>query len=302
MISATRISRVLRRKALIIPAAILALAIVAAATAASTSYFGGGDAAVKQAQTTAFTSSPVTHDGITISVTGVAADDTETLIGLDIEGRSDIGAGAMPAGQANLVDGSGRIYSENAGTADQSNPRLVTRYYPALASGVTSFTIEINGLEFMTSGQHSGTRVDDEWSIPVTLASPPAKSAVVAIDTASQPFGPGSITVDRVQQGPTGTVISAHLSGYSMDEIPVLGFDASLTGPDGQSMQPVEFRAGFGTDRQQLEIRFANTSGTVKLNLSGKVDDPHPQNPTLSAKLAKEFAATAPATWSFTLP
>ena len=69
---------------------VLALAIAAAVTAAGTSSFGGGDAAVQRAHSTAFTSSPVTHDGITISVTGMAADDTETVIGLDIEGAATL--------------------------------------------------------------------------------------------------------------------------------------------------------------------------------------------------------------------
>jgi len=171
---------------LIVAGSVLALAIAAAATAAGTSYFGGGDAAVQQAHSSAFTSSAVTHDGITISVTGVAADDTETLVGLDIEGRSSIGEGVMPASMAKLIDSNGHMYPENAGTADKSNPRLVTRYYPPLASGVTKFSIEINGLEFATSGQRSTTRVDDVWSIPVTLASPPATSTVVTASDAPQ--------------------------------------------------------------------------------------------------------------------
>ena len=277
-------------------------ALTASAGALPFAEFGGGDSGVQRAVVTQSqpqtTSS--TQAGVTVSVTGFASDDTRTVVGLSLAGRPELGEGAMPLGGAQLVDEFGHVYFEEAGTSDQTNPRLVTRYYPPLDPAARSLVLEINGLEFVNRGHAGGTAVAAQWRLQIQLAGPPAVSASVPVDAGPRSFGKGAITIDKVQSGATGVVVTARLSGFSMDEIPELGFSASLVTPAGDRMSFIGLEAGLGPERQGIVVRFPKTNGEVTLQLGGNVSDPHPANPAAAAQLAATFAA--PAEWLLTLP
>ena len=92
-----------RRLVTLLAVTLLGFALVAtAARASGVAFFGGGDAGV-QAARTGVASVPVgasvTVQGVTVTITGFAADDTRTVIGLDVEGRPELGPGVMPLGQ-----------------------------------------------------------------------------------------------------------------------------------------------------------------------------------------------------------
>lgn len=286
--------------------AIIGLALVAsAARAAGVGFFGGGDAGAQSALTSAVAApvgASVTVQGVTITVTGFAADDTRTVIGLDVQGRPDLGPGVMPLGMAQIVDQDGRIYREDGGTADAVNPRLVTRYYPPLNPAAKQLLLQINGIQFAakTGRPTANGRLDAQWLLRFNLPAAPAKSTKVAADHTPRTLGKGHIVIDSIQQAATGTVIAGHLTGFTMDEIPEFGIPGTLILADSTKVNFIGLRMGYGKDRSQWEMRFPPTAGVVQLQINGDASNPH--NPAAAATLEQSFRAAGPATWALTLP
>jgi len=295
-----------RHRAAGLVVAIIGLALVAsAARATGVGIFGGGEAGAQSALTDAVAApvgASVTVQGVTITVTGFVVDDTRTVIGLDVEGRPDLGPGVMPLGMAELVDQDGHIYREDGGTADAVNPRLVTRYYPPLNPSAKQLSLQINGIQFAaTTGKPTANgRIDAQWLLRFNLPAAPAKSTKVATDHTPRTLGKGQIVIDLIQQAATGTVIDGHLTGFTMDEIPEFGIPGTLILADATKVNFTGLRMGYGTGRSQWEMRFPPTTGVVQLQINGDASDPH--NPATAATLEQSFRAAGPATWDLTLP
>ena len=270
--------------------------------------FGGGDQGT-QGASVAGSAQPggqeVTQVGITVRVTGFIADDTRTAIGLIVEGRDDLGAAAFPRAQARLVDQNGRVYGESGGKADQENPRLSTHYFPPLDTGTTSVTLEINGLSFAQWDQgrasQDQTPIDAQWHLTIALTNRPATSQLVATDAEPRGLGVGSVVIDQIRQGPSGTVISGHISGFSMDELAELGLTGSLLGNGGSKVDFEALRMGYGEGRQLFEMRFPRVSGQVTLAISGLVP-PHPHDASIGATLRDKLGDNPTGEWRITLP
>lgn len=306
----TRLLSVPRKALLAVSGTVAALAIVAVATAGTSGipFFGGADAGVHQAASSGAAqpiSSSVTHDGITIRVTGFESDDTRTVVGLAVEGRDDLGAGVLPKGQAKIVDQDGQVYQEEAGTADTSNPRLITRYYPPLKASSKTLTLQLNGLQFveLSSGQSAshGVAVDDQWSLQIVPAGAPITSEVVPIENASHAFGSAALVIDKVQQAPSGTVFTGHFTGLSMDEVPELTPNARLIDSSGQSYSIVGMRLGYGTNRELINFRFPRVTGDATLRISLSVDG-HVHDAGAAQGLGAALANAGPAEWLLRLP
>jgi len=295
-----------RRLVTLLAVTLLAFALVAtAARASGVAFFGGGDAGVQTARTGVASvpvGASVTVQGVTVTVTGFAADDTRTVIGLDVEGRPELGLGVMPLNGAQLVDQDGNIYQEDSGTADTTHPRLVTRYYPPLKPQAKQLSLQINGIQFSeTTGRPTANGVlDAQWLLRFDLPAAPSQSTDVAVDHTPRNLGKGQIVIDTIKQGATGTVIDGHLSGFSMDDIPEFGIPGTLVLKDGTKVAFIGLRMGYGTDRSQWEMRFPPTSGAVELQINGSASDP--LKPAATAALQESFTATGPATWQLTLP
>ncbi|MEO6044127.1 MAG: DUF4179 domain-containing protein [Tepidiformaceae bacterium] len=274
------------------------------AKAQGSNLFGGADVGVNQA-VSAGLSQPggdaVTHEGVTIRITGVVADDIRTVVGLAIEGRNELGEGAFPAGQAQLVDQDGRIYREVSGSADQQNPRLVTRYYPPLDRAARSVRLEINGLAFVHRSDRIRRTVDAQWTVSFTLSSPPQQSIAVSVDDAPQPLGAGSIVIDSVKQGASGTAMTAHLVGFSVDAVPELGLRAELVDGAGNRFPVTGMRLGFGANRELVEMQFPRLTGAVVLEVVG-LTAPNPHAESIAKALSDDLAKTPPARWQLALP
>lgn len=282
--------------------------VALAAGGAMGAIFGGGDQGT-QGASVAGSAQPggqeVTQVGITVRVTGFIADDTRTVIGLIVEGRDDLGAAAFPRAQARLVDQKGRIYAESGGKADQENPRLSTHYFPPLDTGTTSVTLEINGLSFAQWDQgrasQDQTPIDAQWRLTIALTNRPATSQLVATDAEPRGLGAGSVVIDQIRQAPSGTVISGHISGFSMDELAELGLTGSLLGNGGSKVDFEALRMGYGEGRQLFEMRFPRVSGQVTLAISGLVP-PHPHDASIGATLRDKLGDNPTGEWRITLP
>lgn len=288
----------------IVFASIVAVAALGAlaATASTRGFFGGGDEGARQAPS----SNPAAADtqaGITISLTGVTADETRTVVGLEIAGHPEYGEGAMPMGMAQLVDENGRIYRETSGSADQSNPRLVTRAFPALDPAARTLTLQVNGLQFvdrLASGESPSFHpVDAQWNLTFPV---PARTAGVAVDVSHEPkaLGPGTMVIDSVTVAASQVVINGHISGYSSEELAALTARPSLT-VDGKPVPFVGMRAGFGPGRESVEIRYAPVSGPANLQVMPIVEGSG-GDAAVSQALASRLEGAAPAEWDFTLP
>jgi hypothetical protein len=297
-----------RRLVTLLAVTLLGFALVAtAARASGVAFFGGGDAGVQTART-GIASVPigasVSVQGVTVTITGFAADDTRTVIGLDVEGRPELGPGVMPLGSdsTQLVDQDGRIYREDAGTADTANPRLVTRYFPALDPASKQLTLQINGIQFseLTGRPTENGRLNAQWTVRFDLPAAPSKSVDVPADHTPRALGKGQIVIDTIQQAASGTVIDGHLAGFTMDDIPEFGIPGTLVLQDGTKVAFIGLRMGYGTDRSQWEMRFPPTSGAVQLQINGSASDP--LHPATTAALQESFTATGPATWELALP
>lgn len=295
-----------RRLVAFVAMTLLALALVAtAARASGIPFFGGGDEGVQTARSGVASvpvGASVTVQGVTVTVTGFVADDTRTVIGLDVEGRPELGPGVMPLNGAQLVDQDGNIYQEDSGTADTTHPRLVTRYYPPLKPQTKQLSLQINGIQFAeTTGRPTANgTLDAQWLLRFDLPAAPSRSTEVAVDHAPRKLGKGQIVIDTIKQGATGTVIEGHLTGFSMDDIPEFGIPGTLVLEDGTKVAFIGLRMGYGTDRSQWEMRFPPTTGAMQLQINGSTSDPH--NPEAKAALEQAFASTGPATWALTLP
>jgi hypothetical protein len=283
-----------------------ALAVAGITAASTTGLFGGADQGTRKA-VTAGASLPggdsATHEGVTATVTGVVADDTQTVIGLSFSGREAEGEGVMPLGQAQLIDQAGRIYQEIRGSADQDNPRLVTRVFPPVDPAARSLELQVNGIMLLHRGASPdiGVRVASQWSLRVDLPGGPHASLDVAVETSVRPVGSAGIAIDRVQLAPTGAVFSGHITGLEPDQVPELGFQASLTGSDGVAQLPIGLRLGYGPDRSLFEVRFAPAAGAVTLRMLPIVL-PNPRDQAAAASLGTAIAAAVPAEWSLALP
>lgn len=280
--------------------AVVALGAVAA-TASTKGFFGGGDEGAQQAPS----SKPAAADtqaGITVSLTGLTADSTRTVIGLEIAGHPEYGEGALPMGMAQLVDQDGRIYREVSGGADQSNPRLVSRTFPALDVAARTVTLQLNGLQFVNRVQAGETPafhpVDAQWTLTFVA---PERTATLLVEVDHEPrtLGIGSMTIDSVTLAASQLVVTGHISGYSSDELAALTARPSLT-VAGQPVAFVGMRAGFGPGRASVEIRYAPVSGAAHLEITPTVEGGG--DPAVSSALAARLTDAAPATWDFTLP
>lgn len=273
-----------------------------AATASTRGFFGGGDEGAREAPS----SNPAASDtqaGITISLTGITADETRTVIGLEIAGHPEYGEGAMPMGMAQLVDENGRIYRETSGSADQSNPRLVTRTFPALDPAAKTVALQIKGLQFANRVQAGETAsfhpVDAQWNLNFSV---PERTAGAAVDVSHEPeaLGPGTMVIDSITVAASQIVIAGHISGYSAEELAALTARPSLTA-HGEPVPFVGMRAGFGPGRASVEIRYAPVSGPARLEIMPTVEGSG-GDVTVSQALASRLEGASPAVWDFTLP
>lgn len=292
-----------RRMAIAVASIVAVVALGAVAAAASTKgFFGGGDEGARQAPS----SNPAAADtqaGITISLTGITADKTRTVIGLQIAGHSEYGEGAMPMGMAQLVDQNGRIYRETSGSADQSNQRLVTRTFPALDPAAKTVTLQVNGLQFanrVQAGENASFHpVDAQWNLTFAV---PERTAGISVDVGHEPkaLGLGTMRIDSVTVAASQIVIAGHISGYSSEELAALTARPSLT-VGGEPVPFVGMRAGFGPGRESVEIRYAPVSGFAHLEIMPTVEGSG-GDATVSQALASRLDGAAPAVWDFTLP
>lgn len=292
------------RRVAVVIASVLAISVLGAlaATASTKGFFGGGDEGVLQASS----SNPAATDtqaGITVSLTGVTADDTRTVVGLEIAGHPEYGEGAMPMGMAQLVDQDGRIYRETAGSADQSNPRLVTRTFPALDPAAQTVTLQINGLQFVdrvSAGETPAFHpVDAQWRLTFPVPERAAGLAV-NIDHESRTLGPGTMVLDSITVAASQIVIAGHISGFSGEQLAALTARPSLT-VNGQPAPFVGMRAGFGPGRQSVEIRYAPVSGVAHLEIAPTVEGSG-GDAAVAQALSAQLQGSAPAAWDFTLP
>lgn len=282
------------------------LAAAGIATASTTGIFGGGDSGIQHAAGIGVAvggGAYDTHLGVTATVTGAVADDTRTVIGLSFSGREAEGAGVFPLGQAQLVDQEGRIYQEVGGSSDQENLRLVTRTFPPLDVSSRSIQVQINGITLLNRGVNptDGVHLNSQWVLRVDLPNGPARSVDVSIGEAARPLGLGGIAMDRVQQAPTGTVFSGHLVGFSMDQIPELGFQAWLVGADGNAQPFIGLRLGYGPNRERFEVRFSPTVGQATLRMLPIVS-PHPHDDVAAQSLEGTLSGAVAAEWPVALP
>lgn len=293
----------IRRTALVVVGAMAVSAFGALAAAASTKgFFGGGDQGVLHAPSSSSAAND-TQAGITVSLTGVTADDTRTVVGLELAGHPEYGEGAMPLGMAQLVDQDGRIYREVSGSADQSNPRLVTRTFPALDPAARTVTLQLNGLQFVSRVSAGETptfhAVDAQWNL-VFPAPARATGLNIEVDHTAKTLGPGTMVLDSITVAASQIVIAGHISGYSGDQLAALTARPSLT-VDGQPLPFVGMRAGFGPKRESLEIRYAPASGNAHLEVAPTVEGTGGDAAAAQA-LAARLADSTPAVWDFTLP
>jgi len=283
-----------------------ALAAVGVGTASTVGLVGGGDSGTQHAASIGVSvlgGASDTHEGVTATITGAVADDTRTVVGIAFSGRESDGAGVLPLGQAQLIDQDGRIYPEVGGAADQQNLRLVTRIFPPLDAATRSFQVQINGITLLNRGANpaAGRQLNSQWVMGVNLPGGPSRSVDVSISKAARPVGSGGIVVDRIQQAPTGTVFSGHLVGFGMDQIPELGFQASLVGADGKAQSFIGLRLGYGPNREQFEVRFPPAVGQVTLRMLPTVSA-HPHDEVAAQSLAATLSDAVPAEWVVTLP
>lgn len=291
--------------------ALLAVCLwVVSAVAVVAPSVGGGDAGVQQAAVSGAAraaSESATDQGIVITITGLVADDTRTVIGLAVEGREDLGDTVFPLGRRILTDQDGRAYSEIGGSADQDNRRHLTIMFPPLDPAASSISLTLTELEILkhadavaaTGAGVPSSRVNGKWELHVNTGGV-FKSPEVAVDAAARTLGLGSIVIDRVQQSPSGTVISGHLSGFSMDEIPEMLLSGTLVVQSGSGVAMTGLHMGYGPNRELFELRFPRTTGAVTVQLTGSVTS-QPHDVTPAASLGSKLGGN-PAEWSVTLP
>lgn len=284
----------------------LALALLGTATASTTGFFGGGDAGTQYAARAGAAlpgGSSDTHEGVTATLTGVLADDSRTMIGISFTGRETEGAGVFPLGQGQIIGQDGRIYHETGGSSDQENLRLVTRTYPPLDPATRSFTLQINGITLLNRGvmPADGVKLNSQWNLRTDLPDGPIHGVDVPMDAQTRHVGLGGIVIDKVLQAPTGAVFTGHLVGFTMDQIPELGFIATLTGGDGKEQSIIGLRLGYGPNREQFEVRFPPTTGAATLRMLPTVSA-QPHDPGAAGSLRAALEGATPAEWQVTLP
>jgi hypothetical protein len=299
-----------RRAVVAAGVAVLAVSLwVVSAVAGVQPSFGGGDAGANQAASGGFAravDASVTRQGITSRITGVVADDTRTVIGMVIEGHDEYGDTVFPLGRSMLADQDGRTYAVVGGSADQADRRQQTLYFEAVSPTATDLTLTLKGLEFMKHADTingripTPTRIQDQWALRFHLDGGVLSSTVVEVSTSPRPLGSGSVTIDRVQQSPTGTVISGHLSGFSMDEVPEMLLSGNLASRSGSGVALTGLHMGYGPNRELFELRFPRTTGAVTIQLAGGVTS-QPHDATPAASLGSKLGGN-PAEWSVTLP
>jgi hypothetical protein len=274
--------------------------------------FGGGDAAVQVASAAAIAFLPqsaAASSGISIQVTGVAADDTRTVVGVSVVGRDELGDTVFPARITRLIDQEGRTYDEIGGAASQENRREKSIYFPALAQDATQVTLVMDGLEFLhhsdaVSSQGPGVprvRIDDVWRLSFAVNDSISRAIVVPVASSPGLLGSAVVVLDAIRQAPTGTVIDGHFVGLTMEEVPELVLYAELVDQSKAAVPFVGLRSGYGSDRQQFEIRFPRTSGELTFRITGQVSG-QPVNSAAAASLRGKLGGAASAEWSLALP
>lgn len=279
------------------------VSVVAAGNASSTPTFGGGDAGVHAPSAGDVSSAPHASDeanGVTVRLTGFAADETRVVVGLAVEGRDELGEGVfpVPGNPIKLVDEQGNSYFENGGSADASDPRQKTIYFPPIPSDTRQLTLIMDGMEFVKRSEPASRSVlDGTWSLTFDVTGQVGRATSVDVSGAAHPLGETvAITIDSVSQAATETVIGGHLSGLSMGEIPELLFHGELQA-DNETIAFIGLRLGFGPQRSQFEIRFPHASGAVSLHFWAEASA-YPRdaaaNTSLSQKLGPQPSVAIP--------
>jgi hypothetical protein len=296
---------VLRSLAVAVAISSLSAFSLLAANASGNPLFGGGDSGVAQSGAGEQNASDsFTAEGITVSLTGIAADDTRTVIGLEVSGRDEDGLMVVPLEPATITDQDGRVIRESGGSADQGNPRLVTRYFPPLDIRSKDLTLRISGLRLHDRPENgippAVTEIDAAWTLDVHLDSPRSESPRAVVNDQTQNNGQIGVVVDEVLSAATGTVVRGHFEGLAMNEAPEVTIQGSLT-VDGSELSMIGWSLGFGEARDKFELRFAQAAGNATLAVA-LVTVANPHDALAAAAVRAKVQGADPATFVLTLP
>lgn len=279
------------------------------ASAGSEAKFGGPDRALSAAIARGLgeaVDASSTASGVTVAVTGILADDTQTAIGLRIAGREDLGDLAFPRPAPTLIGDDGTRIDAITGSADPANKRHQTVLFPPLPASGTKLTLEIQALIIGRSGQRpaagqapQSTSVPGPWRVQFEWSGQKGSTVVLAAPVAPAEFAPGrGVVVDRIVQAASGTVVEGHLEGFSEDEIVEILLQGSVRTPAGESgMAGLEM--GFGDGLKQFRMRFPLQTGPgITLTITPTLKPSH--DAARTGALAS--LNLKPASWDVALP
>jgi hypothetical protein len=242
--------------------------ITGAAVAQGIVPFPGGDRSIQRAAQSGFGSriqDSSAVSGVTVKVVSIVADTTETAVGIEIDGRQELGALAAPLGRPVLKDEAGSEYSVISVNPDQENLRAQTWIFPPFQGPVVGLQLHVDGIRFWNRPADPSGSITDANSIkgPFDLALSWSGAPVQAVThraAGSAQFGTGQLVVDSVTTAPTGLVVAGHLEGIAADALPDLVlWPPRLTKADGRVEQAVSGRSGFGPNNARFEFRFEST-------------------------------------------
>lgn len=263
----------LSRRARVVVVALVPAALATALTAGAATglvHFPGGDAALQDAARTGHGSplaGSATAGGVTVAISSILADTTETVLAVEIAGKEELGGMASPAGRPMLTDASGATYLATHLMPDQSKPRMQSWVFPPLAPHATGLVLSFEGVQIWNrpadpqspgaSAAAAVTTLQASFKVPLKWSGTPEAAVHHDAVPANAPFGPGYLVVDSFTVGPTGSVVSGHVDGISPDDIPeILMWPSTLVLPGGRTVTAFAGGSGFGDGRAQFEFRF----------------------------------------------
>jgi hypothetical protein len=245
-----------------------------------------------------------TQQGVTVRVTAVLADTTETVLAVELAGQDSLGNMAAALGRPELRDSAGRGYAAVSLVPDATNPRLQTWTFAPLASDASGLTLALDGVQFWQRPSNPAAAPDSvlkeantvrvKFTVPIAWRGPPGEVVRRTVGGGESAFGRGRLVVDSVTSGPTGSVVAGHIEGFTMDEVPEMQlYPPALVLADGSTLAAVGGRSGFGEQRQQFEFRFpqAQLDGAT-LTLPFRVSE-HPHDVAVAAALQSSVGSEA---------
>ena len=244
-------------------------------------------------------------NGLTLKLTGLIADETQTVISYAVAGREAERNAASDTSATVLVDTEGNSHRPTRGSADQVDRRRGTWVFPPIPAKAGTLAVVVKEFDLYTPRQPDLTmttvpgpwKVEFRWDGKKAPPGPP-----VDVPAIPQAFGRGSIRIDSITQAATGTVVSGSLEGFSAEAIQNMDCPAAeLETADGTLVGWIECRLGFGEGYRSFEINYPPTSGKVKFNfvLSFSSHGP-PGEPALPPELRSDEGARA--TFDLELP